>query len=232
MSTSQISNLESAPPRRWTFDEVWSAEFAPAVRARVAAISARRSDAFSDSTLTVCGEEIRQMSPSDLLILDGFSCPFVCGAPASAIDFADVAFFLWQLHQDNRPGWLTAFRRGRMLGRLRRLDLAACIAEISDYCERMFADFTPAAAGDLEQPAAALQPLPTVHFLAPLLVSVAREIGHIDPLSGALISESPLPRLVQYQKAAAPNPDEKDDLAGLRSQCLARLNELNSARQS
>jgi hypothetical protein len=208
-----------------TFDQLWSTDYAPRLAAARAAESARRSEAFLDTTLTVCGEEIRQMTPADLLMLDGFESPFVSGRPADATP-ADVAFFLWQLHADNRPGLLNAFRRGRLIGRLRHLDLDDCRAQIVAYCARMFADLggaeeTPAAAAS-----AAIEEPPPVYFLATLMYSVATDIGHLDPHSGLLLSHTPLPRLIQYRTAATEGHGRKTytDFHSLRVECQERVN--------
>lgn len=209
-----------------TFEEIWAKEFAPLVAERRATITARRSEAFLDVPLTVCGEEVRQMTPADLLMLDGFASPFVC-ASRDEIVFEDVLGFLWQLHVDNRPSWLVSYRLGRLERRLRRRTLPECVDEVHAYCHRMFADFPEPA--DAAPEAAALRREPATHFLGPLLVSVSREIGPIDPMSGKLLSEIPLPRLVQYRLAAQPPEDEPDDLAGLRNRCMDRVNHLNAA---
>lgn len=213
-----------------TFDEIWEKEFLPAVRARRQRTGERRSEAFLETPLTVCGEEIRQMNAEDLLMFDGFESPFVVGGDIEPI-FSDLEFFLWQLHTENdhSDGFGNAWRRGRFLRRIRRLDPVEAIAEVREYCARMFADFAGESSREVDRTEAALRPEPPTHFLAPLLVSVAREIGHLDPMSGRLLAHIPLPRLVQYRKAAAPDPDESDDLAALRNQCMDRVNHLNAA---
>jgi hypothetical protein len=218
-----------------TFDQIWQAEFAPMVSARLATATARRSEAFLDTTLTVAGEEIRQMTAEDLLMLDGFESPFVCGTDR-AITPEDVAFFLWQLSplNDGTARFRNRLRRTALLRRVATRDLEADCAAIREYCARMFADFAPPDAGEAygTAPEPALAKPPSCYWLAPLLLSVSRDLGHLDPMSGRLLAQIPLPRLVQYRQAAQPADAPADDLASLRSRCLERLNTLNSAARA
>ena len=223
-----------------TFEQVWSAEFAPQVAAARRVQTERRTEAFLDITLTVCGEELRQMTPADLLHLDALENPYVCGAPLADITALDSAAFLWQLAalNDHTPSFANLWRRARFLRRLATTPADAQLAAILAYTGRIFADFPGSADSSAPSEAAtnAFAPESKTYFLAPLLVEVASDIGHLDPMSGQLLAHTPLPRLAQYQRTLRERTStEKDytELDSLRNRCMDRVNQLNAApRQS
>lgn len=213
-----------------TFDQVWASDFAPLMRAAQSRKVAQRSEAFLDVPLTVAGEELRQMTVTDLLMLDGFGSPFVMATPGGGVEADEIEFFLWQLHVTNHHtgGLFNAYRRGKMLGRVRKLDYGKITEEIWTYCERMFAELGEASEDAAESgKSEGLKPQPRSYFLAPLLVSVAAEIGHCDPMSGALLSHTPLPRLLQYRAAFSTQKTSDDGFKKLRIQCADRVNQIN-----
>ena len=227
------NNSPSSPA---TFEEVWAAEFAPTVAATRRVQTERRTEAFLDVTLTVAGEELRQMTPADLLHLDALENPYVCGAPLADITPLDSAAFLWQLAalNDHTPSFANLWRRSRFLRRLAATPADDQLTAILAYTGRIFADFpgsseaaaSPAPAGD------AFAPESKTYFLAPLLVEVASDIGHLDPMSGQLLAHTPLPRLAQYQRTLRERTStEKDytELDSLRNRCMDRVNQLNAA---
>jgi hypothetical protein len=219
-----------------TFDTVWSAEFAPQVAAARRVQTERRTEAFLDITLTVCGEELRQMTPADLLHLDALENPYACGAPLADITALDSAAFLWQLAalNDHTPSFANLWRRARFLRRLATTPADAQLAAILAYTGRIFADFPGSADSSAPSEAAtnAFAPESKTYFLAPLLVEVASDIGHLDPMSGQLLAHTPLPRLAQYQRTLRERTStEKDytELDSLRNRCMDRVNQLNAA---
>jgi len=220
-----------------TFDTVWAAEFAPAVSATRRVQAERRTEAFLDITLTVCGEELRQMTPADLLHLDALDNPYVCGAPLADITALDSAAFLWQLAalNDHTPSFANLWRRARFLRRLATTPADAQLTAILDYTGRIFADFpgsSESSTSSESSASSAFAPESKTYFLAPLLVEVASDIGHLDPMSGLLLAHTPLPRLAQYQRTLRERTStEKDytELDSLRNRCMDRVNQLNAA---
>ena len=221
-----------------TFEQVWSAEFAPQVSATRRVQTERRTEAFLDITLTVCGEELRQMTPADLLHLDALENPYVCGAPLADITLLDSAAFLWQLAalNDHTPSFANLWRRSRFLRRLAAIPADTQLTAILAYTGRIFADFPGPSESSPSPESSAFAPESKTYFLAPLLVEVASDIGHLDPMSGQLLAHTPLPRLAQYQRSLRERTStEKDytEIDSLRNRCMDRVNQLNAAaRQS
>jgi hypothetical protein len=221
-----------------TFEQVWAAEFAPQVAAARRVQTERRTEAFLDITLTVCGEELRQMTPADLLHLDALENPYVCGAPLADITPLDSAAFLWQLAalNDHTPSFANLWRRSRFLRRIAATPADTQLTAILAYTGRIFADFPGSSESSPSPESSAFAPESKTYFLAPLLVEVASDIGHLDPMSGQLLAHTPLPRLAQYQRTLRERTSpEKDytELDSLRNRCMDRVNQLNAAtRQS
>ena len=89
-------------------EQLWADKYAKRFAEEHAREEARREQAFLDIPATVVGEEIRMMTPVDLLILNGVESPFVCGAPDTASP-GDVALFVWMLHVENtkQDSWIS-----------------------------------------------------------------------------------------------------------------------------
>jgi hypothetical protein len=78
----------------------------------------------------------------------------------------------------------------------------------------------------------AFAPESKTYFLAPLLVEVASDIGHLDPMSGQLLAHTPLPRLLQYRREIQEKTDPQKtytETDSLRNRCMDRVNQLNAA---
>jgi hypothetical protein len=233
----------TAPLPPVTFAEVWAQEFKPRIDAILAREAELRTDAMLDVGLTLCGEPVRQLTPDDMLQLDALGNPFISGSPDGTIQFIDCAAFVWQLHEHNThtSSLLNLYRRGRTVQRLARyaaqFDTLHPIArDISAYVDRMLLgrDDSATDAPDAESSAMSLREDKT-HFIAPLLVSVAAEIGHIDPLGGRLLAHTPLPRLLQYQRAVFDFKGEARTYTALdsyRVKCQQRVNEINWQRRT
>jgi hypothetical protein len=218
-----------------TFDEIWAREFEPLLRD----IRQRENDALTESlleaTLTLGGEPVRQMTPRDMLHLDAFENPFIGGATSGEVHFLDVAGFVWELHVENThtASFANLWRRSRFLRRLARHQLEPLVDEIVQYVDRMLLDIsTSAGRRPKEEEAnpgdtAARLTSPKTHFLAPLLVEVASQIGHVDPMTGTLLAHTPIPRLIQYRRVHAQEQGGKTytELDSLRNRCIERLNE-------
>lgn len=210
------------------FQHIWNTRFAPIISAELADEAARYADAFADgATFTVCGEELRVMTPADLMFLDGMGSPFVAGGAEPTI--LDMEFFMWSLHSKNKPGWaiVNAFKRGRFSGRflrwLNQNGLDAAILEIFRYMDRIFLDIPTGDMGSAED----VKP-PTVHSIAPLLVAVSAGIGPRDPMTGKILGETPIPRLIQYNRAINKQTgrDTVTQFDSRRSQCLEEVNKV------
>ena len=80
------------------FRHIWNTEIVPNYNDKAKRDAERRVDAFAETTVTVCGEEIRMMTPRDLFVLDACENPLVSGGfPVEE----DCARFIWQLHASN-----------------------------------------------------------------------------------------------------------------------------------
>jgi hypothetical protein len=225
-----------------TFEQVWAAEFAPQVAAARRVQTERRTEAFLEITHTVCGEELRQMTPADLLHLDALANPYVCGGLINVLTPLDSAALIWQLAAQNTHESTLAnlWRRTRLLRRLAKIHHDEQITALLDYVARQFADL-PGAEPDSQisdpqisdsSPSSPFAPEPPTYFLAPLLLRIAAEIGPTDPMTGALLSHTPLARLAQYQRTIDDrHATEKQYTAtdSLRNRCMDRVNQLNAA---
>jgi hypothetical protein len=203
------------------------------VRERRRVRQEQQTEAFLDVTLTVCGEEVRQMTPDDLLTLDALGNPFVCGGETGFIDALAV---VWQLSPENdqTPSFRNLWRRARLRHRLERLPYPELHAAVVGYVARMFAsspeDFY---AAEESRPESALAPELKTHFLAPLLVTLCARMGPTDPVSGEYLAHTPLPRLLQYQTTGAEAEGDRqyNDTDRLRNQCLERTAQIFHGRQ-
>lgn len=215
-----------------SFEQVWRDEFEPMAKAAAQKESELRTEAFLDVPLTLCGEPVRQMTPADLVILDALANPFVAGLENGEAGELDCAGFIWQLHVDNnRTSSLgNLFRRAKLIRRLARLTVAEKCVEIAGYCNRMFLDLRSSDEGEGIGDELGNAPPPT-YFLAPMLTSLCAEMGHIDPMSGAILADTPIPRLLQYSKSIRrqqSGENEYSQFHSLRSQCLSVVNERNA----
>lgn len=215
------------------FEAVWREEFLPVVAEKRRGRLEQQTEAFLNTTLTICGEEVRQMTPADLLMLDAMGNPFVCGGETC---FTDALAVLWQLSpQNNHTGsFANLWRRARLRHRLERAPFAELHSGIIAYVARMFS----ASVDDFyreseDEKAGALAPELKTHFLSPLMVSLCATMGPTDPMSGELLSDTPLPRLLQYKATTAESQGEKqyDETDSLRNRCLERTAQIKHARQ-
>lgn len=206
------------------FDAVWREEFLPLIAEKRRVRTEQQTEAFLDTTLTLCGVEVRQMTPSDLLLLDALDNPFVCGGETG---FVDALAVIWQLAADNdhTSSWCNLWRRARARHRLEVLPYPEIHEAVVGFVARMFLaspdEFYRAAepgTGD------AFAPELKTHFLSPLLVGLCSTIGPTDPMSGELLADTPLPRLFQYQATNAQSAGEKqyNETDSLRNRCLER----------
>lgn len=204
-----------------TLEQLWSDKYAALAESEMAGEASRRAEDFIEVSRTVCGLELRQLTPRDLLHLDYAKSPFVAGGEIAP---AHVAQFLWQL-LERQPGW---WGERRFFRHCRALGYDASIAEIQAYVDRHFADAPSAGGGS-----GAGRPLGT-SFVAPLIVRISAGIPSLTPQA---IMDTPLPQLFQYSKILAaeaaarqggkfrdPNPTDR-----LLAECLAECNRLNAA---
>ena len=202
-----------------TPEELWASKFAHRFAEERAREEARREQAFLDLPIIIGGEEVRAMTPRDLLLLNGAECPFVCGGADSP---EQVALFIWALHVENDGslGWLNRRRRYKMIRRLAPQNYDELVRACNGYVEEMFQD-APGGGGESSKER---RPLGTC-FLAPLVVNLAVETGW----SQHEILGTPLPRLFQYQKAIRAREDGKKFIDSSPSDRLTSefLDELN-----
>jgi hypothetical protein len=188
-----------------------------------------RDEAFVDVPRTVAGEEIRMMTARDFLIFDGLGSPFARIGNIVA-DADDCFFLLWHLNRENYgTGIANAFRRGRARARIYARDVAETAGAIDVYLDSVFIDIDRKKASQPEQRPA------SVSFLAELIVEVASAVGAHDPFSGALLADVPIPRLLQYQRAAhrIDNAKANDftEFDSARSRCLEEVNRILAERR-
>lgn len=205
---------------------LWRDKYAPELEQAIRDEQALRSDPFAEGvTFEVFGEELRLMTPRDLVNLDGNDNPFVSGGKMAK---EDVVFFLWQLHRDNHgKGIRHAWRQGRFNGRVgMRLEaegIEAAQTEIDLYMRRVLFDLPEPEKKDPNKPEAPSAP---VNCVAGLLVDVAALVGPTDPFSGALLGDTPIPRLVQYRRARLPAQKLTGALERARVLCMEETNEV------
>lgn len=220
------------------FHHLWSTKYGPRMAETVRTESERRADAFADNvTFTVCGEELRLMTPRDLLMLDGFENAFVCGRQPTE---QDLQWFIWTLNSENdgSRSWRNLWRKGRCYARFEtRPDFLEDVAEVYEYLDRLWLD-TPAdpmpGDGQAEQQRRQQSKPATVYCLAPLLVNVAGIMGAVDPMSGRLLADTPIPRLLQYQRSALERKTGEQEAGSFdswRQKCVNEVNQIVLARQ-
>lgn len=215
------------------YEYLWNTKYAPSIGEALAQEASRRADAFADDvTFKVCGEQIRLMTPKDLLYLDGTDNAFVVWQTEPMMK--DVEFFLWQLNQQNNPSQplRNAYRLGKFRNRVFRYVIAngydACVSEIFSFMDRVFIDLPSGGELTPEEKKHVGKP-PTVHSVAPLLVAVGSSLGPIDPMSGKLLGDTPIPRLIQYQRASDRRTSGKENYGNfdsMRSQCIEEMNRI------
>lgn len=186
----------------------------PGLREAVKRENDIRDAAFLDLTTDICGVKIRQMTPRDLLILDGIGNPLMSGELPSPERLAE---FLWLLspRYANR-----ALLRRFLFGRsIRRLDYMAAVKACWRYIEDTFQD-SPGNSG--------VSAMPYAGWCAHLVNSMAINYHW----SEETILNTPLKRIFQYLKcirrhhdpqAPMHNPSDK-----LKGDYIRLLNARNS----
>ena len=150
-----------------------------------------RDVSFLDLTTTICGIEIRQMTPLDMMVLDGVGNPLMYGRIPSPVQ---LSFFLWKLSpkfRNNAP-----FRRfifaSQVEWGIRGVNLPLAVAECRKYIADTFQD---APAGPEEQST------PYAGWCAHIVNNIASSYGW----SEAEILNTPLKRLFQYLRCIRRN---------------------------
>jgi hypothetical protein len=196
--------------------ELWAAKYAPLAEAAEAEESQRRAEDFLDVPRTVCGLELRALTPRDLLHLDYAKNPFVAGGE---IKDCHIPQFLWQLCDPQPRGWWAEKKFFRHVG---QLVYAEAVAEIRRYMDRTFADAPRGSGGEDGQPIG-------TSFVAPLIVRIAAGIPSLTPIA---IMDTPIAQLFQFRKIlaleAGAKLSERGPAAGLLAKCLDEANRLNA----
>ena len=174
-----------------------------------------RDASFLDLNTNICGVKIRQMTPRDLLILDGIGNPLMSGQLPSA---AQLAEFLWLLSpQFKNHAPIRRFLFGRSI---RKISYVAAVKACGKYIEETFQD-SPASSG--------VSSMPYAGWCAYVVNRVAINYGW----SRNEIINLPLKELFQYLKcltrhhdpqAPMHNPSDK-----VKGDYLRKLN-LDNAR--
>jgi hypothetical protein len=203
-----------------TVEQLWSDKYAALHAAAEVEEEQRRAEDFLDVTRTLCGLEVRQLTPRDMLHLDYVGNPFVCGGEVTA---TAIAQFLWQICEPQPRGWWAERKFFRHCAALLAAD---AVADIRRYVARILADAPPKTQGLVEKPIG-------TSFLAPLIVRVAAGIPSLTP---AAVMDTPIPQLLQFQKVIASEEARRtggkfrDRSASdrLLAECLDEANRLNA----
>lgn len=203
-------------------EQLWAEKYAGLFAEEQAREVANRDQAFLNQAVDICGEELRVMTPMDLLVLSGVDNAFTCGGAPRA---GDVGVFLWWLNtsNDGSNSYGNAWRKGRALRRIARLPFEEVVPAIFGYMNRVFQDAPGGGGGGDER-----RPLGTC-FIAPLVLRVARETGWEE----AAILSTPLPKLFQYLKTMRAQEQGKDFMEftpsdQIKGDFLSELNALNN----
>ena len=205
-------------------EQLWTDKYAALHASAVAEEEERRAEDFLEVTRTVCGLEVRPLTPRDLLHLDYIHSPFVCGGDVTA---TAIAQFLWQVSEPPPRGWWAERKFFRHCAALIASDAER---DIRRFVERMLADAPPATRRSAEKPIG-------VSFVAPLIVRIAAGIPSLTP---AAVMDTPLPQLFQFQKVIAIEEARKsggtvrDRSASdrLLAECLDEANRMNAEEVS
>lgn len=228
--TPELKELCEKNDRMGILDYLWNTKYVPYLEAEIQRETAARSDAFAEGiTFTCCDEELRLMTPGDLVQLDGMDNALVVGGREPT--YGDLAYFLWYLNKLNDPSTpiRTAYRKGKFTARLRNLlnqiGAEECYAEVYEYLDRIFIDLPPPKTTKPNGEPIEQKP-PAVHCVAPLLVDVAAVLGPFDPMTGRTLGVTPIPRLIQYQRAHNRASGNYTSLDSCKSRCLEDLNNI------
>lgn len=172
-------------------EELWASKYAARFAEEREREESHREEAFLPISQTVCGEELRQMTPHDFLILNGIESPFVCNTETDA---ADVVIFLWQLNtrNDGTRSWFNERRRKKMIQRVAFLGFDDSVKQCFAYIEKTFQDAPKATQSQGDRIA---KPIGTC-FLVPLILRIAKETGW----SKDEIMRTPVAQLFQFVK--------------------------------
>jgi len=202
-----------------TVEQLWQDKYAALHAAAEAEEAARRAEDFIDVARTVCGLELRPLTPRDLLHLDYAGSPFIRGGE---IKECHIPQFLWQLCDPQPQGWWAERKFFRHVGDLIYAD---SVVEIRRYLDRTFADAPRAGGGG---GGGESEPIGT-SFVAPLIVRIAAGIPSLTPLA---IMDTPIAQLFQFRKIlaieAGAKLSDRGAAAGLLAQCLDEANRLNA----
>lgn len=183
-----------------TFPQFFAEHMAPLYAAEQARDAQHRDEAFVATTHTVCGVELRPMSPYDLHLLQALENPFIVGG---AITPESIAQYCALLAEPAPRGW---WARRRFFRTLARQPYATAVAEIRAYQTRLFyASGAPATEDPSDPQVSGLSPQVSpgasapapLSLIAPLITSVAMATGW----SEAELMSMPLSKLFQYQRA-------------------------------
>lgn len=203
-----------------TPESLWAGKYAALYAEEIEREEARREEAFLDLPRTVCGEQLRLMTPRDLLILNGVGNAFVCGGE---LEPWHAAMLVWHLNarNDGTRSIRNVVRREVLYSRLSRAAWADVLAGVNGYIDEIFQD-APITTGTDRRPIGTC-------FLAPLVVRIATRTGWAQ----SEILDTPLPRLFQYLKAIKieehKGPGAAMDFSPsdkLRDRFLTEMNEL------
>ena len=218
------------------FHHLLNSKYVPAFMEKQRYESQRRMHAFADDvSITVCGEELRLMTPHDLHLLDREENAFVC---AKEPTLQDLQWFLWclSIQNDGTASLRNNWRRGRLYARVEALpDALEAFSDVYEYLERLWLEDPPETGKDGAGEAKKKKDPPSVYCLAPLMVNVAMALNgsSVDPMSGKLLGHTPIPRLLQYQRCgieAKTGEREATAFDSLKSKCLEEVNQIIAER--
>ena len=183
-----------------SFEQFFAQHFAPQLAAEQARDAQHRDEAFVNCTHTVCGIELRSMTPYDLLLMQGCGNPFIAGGVLTP---EAIAQFLAILAEPAPRGW---WERRRFFRRIAAQPYGQAVAQIRAYLARTFyaAGIASSDQSDPSNPpdasdTTAPQPPAALCLIAPLIASIACETDWAESELMAM----PLAKLFQYRRAIA-----------------------------
>ena len=159
-----------------------------------------RDASFLDLTTSICGVEIRQMTPRDLLILDGVGNPLVVGGLPTP---AHVAQFLWLLSPKFKPN--SKGRQWIFTAGIRRINYIAAVRDCRKYVADTFMD-SPGSSGES---------YPYASWCAHMVANIALHFGWTHEV----VLSTPLKQLFQYLKCIRRHNDPKAPMHNPSDKC-------------
>lgn len=171
-----------------------------------------RDASFLDLTTNICGVEIRQMTPRDLIILDGIGNPLVSGRIPTV---EQLAQFLWLLSPKFKLN--SKWAQWRFGASIRNLNYIEAVQACHKYLNETFQD-SPASSGR--------HTMPYASWCAHLIVDLG------SPADAQKILNTPLRQLFQFRNVIRRRNDPDCPMHNPSDKVKGDYIRLMNARQS